>query len=273
MSRILLIDSDQSTVELLQSTLTASGYEVQAATTGNAGLAASLEKVPSLVLLANSLPDQAGLEVFQVLRSRARTMHIPVIMLAQRNEAGRQNEILKAGADDFIVKPFDIDILTLRIRNTIMRSERDGLHHPQTGLATGRLIQERVRALADEYGWYKIDFEIDGFSGFRESYGFMTGQEVLNFAATLINEVVQASGTPDDFTGQRGDAQFMIITRRANGAAVREAIERRFNEGVQSFYNFMDRDQGYLEIDDGSGGKVRHPLMHARIKILEGEED
>ncbi len=273
MSRILLIDADQSTGELLNDALHSQGYEVQIATTGSDGLLASLENSPSLVLIAHSLPDQAGIDVFKVLRSRARTMHVPVMFLAARGDAAQQNEILDAGADDFIIKPFDLDILSLRIRNTIKRTERDGLHHPQTGLATGRLIMERIRALADEYDWYKIDLEIDEFSTFREVYGFMTGQEVLNFAAALINDVVQAEGTSDDFVGHRADAEFVIITRLENGNQLRAALETQFNEGILSFYNFTEREVGFTEVDDGSGGRLQKPLMHAKIKVQEGEPE
>src|SRR5262249_12901104 len=152
-----LIDSDPADVELIRTALAEQGHSVRTAANGNDGLVAALEKTPSLVLLALSLPDQSGLDVFRTMRSRARTEHVPVMFLAERGESSQQNAVLQAGADDFIVKPFDTDILSLRVRNAIKRTERDGLHHPQTGLPTGRLIQERVRALADEYGWYKID--------------------------------------------------------------------------------------------------------------------
>ncbi len=273
MSRVLLIDNDPSIETLLRPAMEEQTYDFQVAPTGGEGLALSLEKPPSLILLANRLPDLAGMDVFRTLRSRARTQHIPVMFLVERVDTGRKNEILQAGADDFILKPFDVDILSLRIRNAIQRVERDGLHHPQSGLPTGRLVQERIRALADEYDWYKIDLDIDHFADFRESYGFMTGQEVLTFTARLVHDVVQSEGTPDDFIGHRADTEFVIVTRLSNGPKVRATLEKQLNEGVLSFYNFMEREQGYLEADDGAGGRVQKPLMAARIKVQEGEPE
>jgi PleD family two-component response regulator len=273
MSRVLLIDSDPADVELIRTALTEQGHSVRAAANGNDGLTAALEKTPSLVLLALSLPDQSGLDVFRTMRSRARTEHVPVMFLAERGESSQQNAVLQAGADDFIVKPFDTDILSLRVRNAIKRTERDGLHHPQTGLPTGRLIQERVRGLADEYGWYKIDLIIDHFAAFREAYGFMTGQEVMNFAAELIGDVVRAVGTPDDFIGHRADDEFTIVTALANGPALKEQLENHFNAEVLNFYNFAERDQGYIVLPDAGGEQVRHPLMCARIKVQQGEAE
>ena len=271
MSRVLLIDSDPADAELIHTALTEQGHTVRVAATAGDGLAATLEKTPSLVLLALSLPDQSGLDVFRTMRGRARTEHIPVMFLAERGEASQQNEVLHAGADDFIIKPFDTDILSLRVRNAIKRAERDGLHHPQTGLATGRLIQERVRALSEEYDWYKIDFILDHFAAFREAYGFMTGQEVMTFAAELISDLVHTAGTPEDFIGHRADDEFTIVTRLTNGPALRAQLEARFNESVLSFYNFAEREQGFIEIIDANGQQAQYPLMRARIKVQQGE--
>src|SRR5262249_14328687 len=162
-----------------------------------------------------------------------------------------------------------VDILGLRVRNAIQRREREGLTHPRSGLPTGRILQERVRTLADELGWYKIDFGINNFDGFREQYGFMTSEEVIGFTGALINEVVQSAGTPNDFVGHRDDTDFVIITTLAHGPQVRDLLEKRFNDEVLSFYSFIERDQGFIEVPDGEGGTTKKPLMAAKIKIQE----
>ena len=69
------------------------------------------------------------------------------MVLAGHSEMTLQNKVLEEGAYDFIEKPLDIDILTLRVRNALRRAEREGLTEPRTGLPTGRLIQERLRVL------------------------------------------------------------------------------------------------------------------------------
>jgi PleD family two-component response regulator len=273
MSRVLLIDSDPSSALLLETPLKEFNLSLQATSSGEEGLSAAWERTPTLILLALDLSDGDGLDVLKSLRARTRTAHIPVIILASRHYAARQNEVLQSGADDFVTKPFDIDIVGLRIRNNVQRSLREGFNHPQTGLPTGKLLQERIRELADDFGWYKIDLEIEHFGTFKEAYGFMTGQEVINFAAGVISDCVHEAGTPDDFIGQRSDTEYVVITSLERGAHLRDVLEARFNDGVQSFYNFMEREQGFIELDDGSGGRAQHPLMRARIKVQEGEEE
>ncbi len=271
--RILIIDPDTAMPLTLEPYFKSQGFQTVVVKSGAEALTDIQGHPPSLILLAAQLPDGPGLNVFKQLRSRSRTAHIPVMFLAEHSNADLQKELLAAGGDDFITKPFDVDILGLRVRNAIQRTERDGVNHPHTGMPTGRLIQERVRSLADEYGWYKIDLSIENFGAFRDQYGFMTSEEVITFAAHLVDEVAQAAGNPEDFLGHRDDTDFVIVTKLANGPKLKDLLEKRFNEEVLSFYSFLEREQGYMEVEDGSGGRVQKPLMKARIKVQEGEPE
>src|SRR5436190_14378455 len=226
--RILIIDGDPLNPSVLYPHFSQQGFEVQVCDSGASGLNQALAQPPSLILLAVSLSDGPGLDIFRQLRQRPRLAHIPVMFVAEHAEARQQNANLSAGADDYIVKPYDVDILGLRVRNAIQRVERDGINHPRSGLPTGRLIQERVRALADEYDWYKIDFTIDNFDAFRDLYGFVTSEEVITFAVGLVTEIVQDTGNPDDFLGHRSDHDFVIVTQRINGPSMRDTLEKRF---------------------------------------------
>jgi PleD family two-component response regulator len=271
--RILVIDDDNTIATLLQPHFAQENFEAHIVTTGQEGLQDAFTTPPALVLLSAKLPDMAGLEVFKQLRARARTTHIPIMIVAGHSEARQQNELLAAGADDFIAKPFDLDILALRIRNTIRRTERDGLNNPRSGLPTGRLVTERIRALADEFGWYIIDFSIDNFDPFTNNYGFMAGEEVVAFVSNLLNEVVAEKGSPDDFIGHRDGADFVIVTKLAKGPELSALLSNRFNDEALNFYSFIEREQGYLEIPDENGGVVQRPLMKAKIKTVEGEPE
>jgi hypothetical protein len=109
---------------------------------------------------------------------------------------------------------------------------------------------------------------------FRDLYGFVTANEVLRFGGNLIAQLVNEHGSSEDFVGHRnGSEEFVIITTLAFGPPLRDALERRLTEELRSFYNFMERDQGYVLIEDGSGKQVQKSLMSAQITILQGEPD
>jgi PleD family two-component response regulator len=272
--RLLIIDGDTTLIHTARVHFERTGYQVVAATSGEAGLSLATSARPNLILLSLRLPDSDGLEVFRALRDKPRTGHIPVMILAGRDDALLQNTFLEEGAYDFIEKPLDLDILTLRVRNTLRRVEREGLTEPRTGLPTGRLIQERLRALEDERGWYRIDLKIDSFGTFRDLYGFVTANEALRFAGNLIAQVASECGSPNDFVGHpTGAEEFVIVTTLACGPALGEALAARVTQELQSFYNFMERDQGYVLVEDGAGGQMKKPLMAAQMHITQGEPD
>src|SRR5260221_12246834 len=143
--QILVIDNDANSIMALEHYFNPQGFKVSVAKTGAEGLNEAQARLPALILMSTHLPDKPAQEVFLGLRSRARTSSIPIMFLADRADAKLQNELLAAGADDFIAKPFDVELLGLRVRNAIQRREREGVHHPLSGLPTGRGLQEHLR--------------------------------------------------------------------------------------------------------------------------------
>jgi PleD family two-component response regulator len=274
LNRLLIIEEDPQLIEVLRQHFETEGYQIYTAGTGQDGLSLAIMARPALILLSAGMPDKPGLDVFRSLRDTARTAHIPVMVMAGRMETLLQNKVLEEGAYDFIEKPVDLDILTLRVRNALRRAEREGLTEPRTNLPTGRLIQERLADLPNQRGWYKIDVRIDGFSVFRDLYGFVTANEALRFAGNLIAQIVQEHGSSSDFVGHpTGTEEFVIITTQTNGPTLANTFTSRVSQELESFYNFVERDQGYVLVDDGFGGKVQKPLMSAQVKITQGEPD
>jgi DNA-binding response OmpR family regulator len=266
--RLLVIDPSSELIQGLRFHFESMGYQVEGALTGAEALTQATTLHPDLILISTHLPDMTGLDVFRELRDKPRTGHIPVMFLAGRSEAMLQNQILSEGAYDFIEKPIDLDILTLRVRNAMRRAEREGLTDPRTGLPTGRLIDERVVALKNERGWYKIELKIESFNVFRDLYGFVTANEALKFAGTQILQIVNEMADARDFVGHKtGTEEFVIITSQAYGPKLRKALEQRVSQELESFYNFMEREQGYVLVDDGSGNMQQKPLMTAEAAI------
>ncbi|RMF35375.1 MAG: DNA-binding response regulator, partial [Chloroflexi bacterium] len=115
--RILVVEDDVDTAEMLTAYFEAQGYEVLSAAWGEDALRMTQEVVPDLVVLDIRLPDIDGYEVCRRLRSHRRTEHIPIIFLTERRERIDRLTGLELGAVDYITKPFDIQELRLRVRN------------------------------------------------------------------------------------------------------------------------------------------------------------
>jgi two-component system, OmpR family, phosphate regulon response regulator PhoB len=122
MERVLIVEDDADINAALQESLRLAGFDVEGVYTGTAALAEVERRLPSLVLLDQMLPDLDGLEVCRRLRAAPRTERVPIIFLTAR--AGEQARIkgLASGADDYVVKPFSMQELVLRIQGVLRRS-------------------------------------------------------------------------------------------------------------------------------------------------------
>lgn len=116
---VLIIDDEIQIRRFVTIGLESKGYRVAESETGDQGLTEAVMKQPDLVLLDLNLPDMNGLEVLKRLREWYRA---PVIILTVRESEKDKVELLDAGADDYITKPFDMGELLARIRAVLRRS-------------------------------------------------------------------------------------------------------------------------------------------------------
>ena len=272
--RVLVVEDDFDVSSMLQLYFKTQGYEVYVAPRGAVALEMTRQNMPNVIVLDIMLPDIDGYEVCRQLRTNLRTSHIPIIFLTQKDERASKIQGLELGADDYITKPFDLEELRLRVRNTIKSAEVASLTSPSTGLASGRLIEQQLRELILKHkqDWGILYIGISGLSAFNEVYGFVAGEEVLRFTGMLLNDVIDEMGTADDFIGHIGGDNFIIITRRELVDPLRTEIAQRFNESVGTHYDFTTRLQGYLIIKDDDGKEEQVPLMTLQVGALTVED-
>jgi len=120
--RILIIEDDPAILKLLQRGLIYEGYTVDIATEGRNGLNLAREHHPDLVVLDIMLPGMDGLEVCRRLRLGG---GIPILMLTAKDTVQDRVQGLDAGADDYLVKPFNLDELLARIRALLRRTQTE----------------------------------------------------------------------------------------------------------------------------------------------------
>ena len=259
--RLLVVEDDNDIANMLKIYFGGMDYEVDVAPRGGLALEKTRTVLPHLIVLDIMLPDIDGYEVCRTLRTNTRTSHIPVIFLTQKDERSDKLQGLELGADDYITKPFDIEELKLRVQGAIRRSERESLTDPRSGLPAGRLIEEQLRRIIRQEDWALLDLRINHFEPFRDVYGFVAGDDVLRFTAMLLSEVVDEMGASSDFIGHAGGDNFIIITKNESMIPLRDRIKSRFAEEVQTHYNFMDRQQGFIQVPKPEGGTMQVPFM------------
>ncbi len=118
--RILVVDDDRAVRDALRRALTLGGYEVQVAEDGEQALEQVVQAVPDAVVLDVGLPGIDGLEVCRRLRLLGN--RVPILILTARDAVADRIDGLDVGADDYMVKPFDVGELKARLRALLRRS-------------------------------------------------------------------------------------------------------------------------------------------------------
>lgn len=267
-ARLLIVEDDFDISNMLRIYFTGQDFDVDIAARGSEALEKTRQSLPHLIVLDIMLPDIDGFEVCRVLRTNTRTSHVPIIFLTQKDERSDKLQGLELGADDYITKPFDIEELKLRVQRAITRAEQQSLTDPRSGLPSGRLIEEQLRRTIRDEGWAYMDIRIEAFDKFRDVYGFVASDDVLRFAAMMMNEILDELGTPNDFIGHAGGDNFIVISNEEAVQPIRLRLKTRFAEEVLTHYNFMDREQGYIVSTGEDGLQTRNPLMTLAIGVV-----
>jgi len=265
--RILVVEDDRDTAEMLQVYFSGHGFSVEVAMRGTDALPVTRSYLPDLIILDIMLPGMDGYAVCRELRTMTRTSHIPIIFLTQKDERSDRIAGLELGADDYVTKPFDIEELGLRVKNAINSHQRMNMTDPRTGLPAARLIEDQLRGLMQSDGWTYAEVAIQFMQPFLDSYGFVAADEVLRYTALLLNETIDESGTADDFIGHAGGQIFVLITYANESDALLATIRQRFDQQIRTHYSFFDSEQGGILQPDGSLA----PIMSLSIGAVSSE--
>ena len=123
MDRIFCVEDDQNIRELIEYTLSSSGFKVEGFPNGSLFFERIKSELPDLVLLDIMLPDMDGMEILKRIREDERTKHLFVILITAKSERMDKIRGLDLGADDYITKPFDVLELISRVKAILRRAE------------------------------------------------------------------------------------------------------------------------------------------------------
>lgn len=129
---ILVVDDEKDLVKTLEYNLQREGYQTRSAENGRAAFEEALrDPLPDLILLDLMLPDASGIDICKQLRANEKTRNIPVLMLTAKGEEIDRVVGFEVGADDYVVKPFSVRELMLRIKAILRRKESKSAETPQ----------------------------------------------------------------------------------------------------------------------------------------------
>lgn len=252
MGKVLVIDDDQDFVAMMKLILSLNNFDVTVAYSGKEGLNKIVTDDIDVVILDVMMPELSGFEVCKEIRKSKESTKLPIILLTAKGEKEDILEGINCGANDYIVKPFESEILIAKIRSLIKLKElQDELERKNkllenlaitdglTGIYNYRYFYEKLKEEFERAKRYNtplacIMIDLDFFKKINDKYGHMVGDLVL---VELTRKVLENIRKNDIFARYGGEEFVLLLPHTSENGAyneaerIRKAIENsRFNE-------------------------------------------
>jgi two-component system, cell cycle response regulator len=255
-STVLVVDDSPVSRKLVEHALPADDYTVLLAKTGRDALDLFAKHRPGLVITDWLMPDMSGIEICERLRTEGQDLFTYIILLTGISEKAKIVTGLRAGADDYITKPFHSDELLARVevgrriielhreidaKNCLL--ERLALTDDLTGLPNRRAIEEWARrqlsgAARHLFAFSVVAADLDNFKSVNDSHGHHAGDMVLKTFARIL----AANTRQSDICGRIGGEEFLLLMTHADVEGVELAVERVRQQFAAHTFTFDGRN-------------------------------
>jgi diguanylate cyclase (GGDEF)-like protein len=264
--RILLIDDEPDTIYLLRFALERAGYEVTTVGTVSDALEATQTNPPDLILLDLVLGDESGLNICRQLRAGPLTRSLPIVLVTGKLRTEFDTiEGFRAGADDYIMKPFRPAEVVARVSTLLERTQRQRDISPLTGQPGPTAINQQLQRLIassgeqdSHYGALYID--LDSFAVFNRFYSFERGDDVLRQVAHCITDTAKATDG-QSFVGHIGADDWVVTTVPDFLEPIALTIIEKFDAIRDSWYPADVISAGHLTGHGRRGEDIKYPLL------------
>ncbi len=265
--RVLVVDTEdhgrQHTVKVLRER----GCDCQVVAADDNAVQTASDYRPDVIVLDSCVLARSGSELLRWLKADHRTALVPVICVAADGGSEAVLELLAAGADDYVAKPFDADELLARIVGAARRRALLGGINPLTGLPGNLMLTRELQARIDDgEGFAFLHVDLDNFKAFNDRYGFVRGDRVIADTAQLLHTSVERVGVTAAI-GHIGGDDFGIVTTVEAAAPLADEIARAFDEVAPASYDDSDRERGWILVEGRDGRTTSVPLLSVSIGV------
>jgi diguanylate cyclase (GGDEF)-like protein len=267
--RVLVVDDDEDIVRVVRINLELEGFEVETAGDGQEALDRASVNPPDIVLLDIMMPRMDGLTALRKMRSQPSLASTSIVLLTARGLTEDRVNGLELGADDYVTKPFDVVELVARVKAVLRRTKTARDTSPLTGLpgnfSIGAEIEQRIAA---DRPFALVYCDLDNFKAFNDHYGFMRGDQVIQFSADVLRQSVADVGDAEGFVGHIGGDDFVAITEADHAEAFCKSVIDRFDDGILDYYDTADALKGYIEVTDRRGERYAFPVVAMSMGVV-----
>ena len=265
---IYIIDDDESSIVIFRE-LFKNDPEYRFISVKTEQIDVALKNIPALIVINEDAIDRDVIELCRKIRKDEDNTITPVIVVSSKASKEHRIRILRESVEYFIKKPVDESYLYYTVKNLNRLLASNRRVSPLTGLPGNVQIHaELKKRILRKEPFSVLYLDLDNFKAYNDVYGFLKGDEIIEFTAVTIVNMVHSNELENTFVGHIGGDDFVAIVPGTNCEELCQNILSYFDSNVGKFFTPEDLEKGYIEVANRKGVIEQFPLTSLSIGVV-----
>lgn len=265
---IYIIDDDDSSIVIFRE-LFKNDPEYKFISVKSDQIDIALKNIPALIIINEDAIDRDVIDLCRKIRKDEDNTITPVIVVSSNGSKQHRMKILQESIEYYIKKPVDEEYLYYTVKNLNRLLAINRRISPLTGLPGNVQIHaELKKRLSKKEAFCVLYLDLDNFKAYNDVYGFLKGDQIIEFTAEVIVKEIHNSQLQDAFIGHIGGDDFVAIIGGLNCEKLCQNILARFDANVTKYFTDEDLERGYIEAPNRKGVIEQFPLTSLSIGVV-----
>ena len=265
---IYIIDDDESSLPIFKELFKAD-QEFKFIGVKTEQIDIALKNIPFLIIINEDAIDRNVVELCKKIRTDDDNKITPIIVVSSNADRNHRLEVLKESVEYYIKKPVDTDYLYYTVKNLNRLLNINRRISALTGLPGNVQIHaELKKRISKKQEFSVLYLDLDNFKAYNDVYGFLKGDEIIEFTAQTILRCIHQLFLDDSFVGHIGGDDFIAIVPSIEVDEICQSIIATFDKDVVRFFNEEDLERGYIEVANRKGIIEKFPLTSISIAVV-----
>lgn len=268
---IYIIDDDESSLPIFKE-LFKNDKEFKFIGVKTEEIDVALKNIPFLIVINEDAIDRDVLDVCKKIRTDEDNKITPIIVVSSNTDRKHRLSVLQESVEYYIKKPVDTDYLYYTIKNLNRLLNINRRISALTGLPGNVQIHaELKKRISNREEFSVLYLDLDNFKAYNDVYGFLKGDEIIEFTAQTISKCIHEIFADGSFIGHIGGDDFIAIIPSTEVDDVCQAIIGAFDKNVIKFFTEDDLERGYIEVANRKGIIEQFALTSISIGVVIAE--
>ena len=265
---IYIIDDDDSSIFIFRE-LFKNDKEYKFISVKTEDIDIALKSIPALIVINEDAIDRDVVDLCRKIRKDEDNTITPVIVVSSKSDKEHRMRILQESVEYFIKKPVDEQYLYYTVKNLNRLLASNRRISPLTGLPGNVQIHaELKKRISRKEAFSVLYIDLDNFKAYNDVYGFLKGDEIIEFTAQTILNSIHTGELNDTFVGHIGGDDFVAIIPGVDCDKKCQEIMTLFDSEVGKFFTEEDLEKGYIEVANRRGIIEQFPLTSVSIGVV-----